>query len=157
LADSIILEWRGRTYTRSDLPPSSPHHGSPAHPYEIPIKGDFDSNSGDLGIVKVAVINEVERVILFPQRGGVYDRRNGILPRPYYFERDATGKRHKAFKVFCAHCGDYQRREAFYPDPTRPNGLRPICKTCISILNHEDYLKRKERAQRMSKIHVQAA
>lgn len=138
------IEWRGKVFHRADIIPE-PHYGHPARPYDISIKGDFGNTSGTLSITKVCVVDEVVRVVMFPPRGGVYDKRNAIPPRPYYFERDATGKRHKVFKVFCGRCGDYQRREAFHKDASRANGLQGMCKTCKSILDHQRYLRGKER------------
>lgn len=133
---SSPLEWRGKVFHRADVIPE-PHHGSPARPYDIPIKGDFDSTSGELGIVKVTVRNEVERIVMFPPRGGVYDKRNAIVQQPHYYRRDETGKKHRVYMVQCIQCGDYQRREAFSADTRKRNGLQSICKTC-----HADNMRR---------------
>jgi len=130
LSEVVPLEWHGKVYHRSDMSPE-PRHSSPARPYDISIKGDFDSTSGELGIVQVAVISDVERIVMFPPRGGVYDpRRVTIAPRPHYYEQDETGIKHRVYKVQCAWCGFYQRRDCFAPDKRKRNGLQSICHEC---------------------------
>jgi hypothetical protein len=147
LAEILIWlnEQTGRRYVRTDKPTQRPREpGSPANPWEISIKGDCSTNTGELGIVKVALVNTTERTVMFPKRGGAYNPKNAVPSRPYYYVRDAeTGRRRREYKVFCGDCGDYQMRDAFYADETRPNGLRWRCKTCESASNHVNYVRRK--------------
>jgi len=144
LSEVVPLEWHGKVYHRSDMSPE-PRHSSPARPYDISIKGDFDSTSGELGIVKVAVISDVERIVMFPPRGGVYNPRQvTIAPRPHYYVRNPeTGHREREYKVQCTACGDYQKREAFSPDPLKRNGLKSQCKTCRAEAERNRYWESK--------------
>lgn len=141
----MTFSWQGKVYQFADYQSEPKRHSSPARPWEISIKGDCNSSSGELGIVKVALINATERAVMYPKRGGVYNPKLvTIQPRPQYV--DEHGEIH--YKVQCSRCGDYQRRDAFYPDPRRPNGLRGYCRTCESAMNHKQYLRRKAQTRK---------
>ena len=127
----------GRKYIRTDQlrHPEPPQIRTVTH--KIPVKGDWGSNSGELGIVQVAVYRDTEIAALMPRRGGVYDRKNiTIQPRPCYHDPDCDPKwyfdpvQQLVYKVECMACGDYQKREAFGPRPAKRNGLQSNCYTC---------------------------
>lgn len=105
-----------------------------ATPTIIPIHCDRNTHSGLLGICKTTLVRSTELEAVYPKRGGVYDRRNAsILPRPHYYERDASGKRVRTFKVQCSQCGFYQRRDAFRRDGRKRNGLASECNSCHAL------------------------
>lgn len=127
-----------------------------ATPTLIPIKGDISTHSGPLGIVKVYQPRSTEldalrkpahsragRYIFEPPTywGPVYDKDGKVI-------KDGSGKvlMGTHYKVWCPSCSNkgeepWQKREAFYPNKSRTNGLQGICKTC-------DNEKRAERRRR---------
>jgi hypothetical protein len=125
-----IVEWRGKTYYRSDVP-VEPRVGSPAQPWHIPIKGQFGKTSGVLGTTKVTLDDSTVRQVVYPQRGGAHDPRNvPVQARPHYYQRDEANRKHRVYMVQCSQCAYYQRREAFSPDSRKVNGLASVCKEC---------------------------
>ena len=147
MAEAVPLEWHGKVYHRSDVSPE-PRHSSPARPYDISIKGDRNTHSGELSIVKVVLVDDVVRQVIFPNRGGVYNPRHiAILARPSYRDTECDPKwwfdeeQMLVYKVWCPECEHYQRRDAFYPNKARSTGLQSCCKTC-------DNIKRVERRRR---------
>lgn len=124
-----------------------------ATPTIIPIHCNPRSHHGPLDICKTTSARTTELEALYPKRGSAWDNRLNIVsfPRPHYYRRNSiTGKRERIDKVFCGHCGDYQVREAFYPDPTRPGGLRGYCRTCESAMNHNQYVRRKAQSRKVA-------
>jgi hypothetical protein len=135
LADNLIWlsEQTGKRYVRTDKATKrEPHVGSPANLWEISIKGNWDSNSGEMGIVKVALENTTERAVMFPKRGGAYNPKHiDIQPRPHYYRTDPeTGEMLFTYMEQCTTCYHYQKREAFGPDKRKRNGLQSSCRTC---------------------------
>lgn len=104
-----------------------------ATPTIIPIHCDRNTHSGLLGICKTTLVRSTELEVVYPKRGGVYDRRNARnQPRPHYYQRNEMGKRIRVYMVLCSQCGFYQRHEAFSPNRHKRNGLQSVCKTCHS-------------------------
>ena len=147
----MTFTWKGVTYRRVDRPPEPPHIGRPAKPYEISIKGDFDSTSGELGIVKVSVFNATEFQVMYPPRGGAYNPRNDrrLYEPPSYYE---NGEKH--YKHWCRMCAEeardpaegWQRRNQFYVDRSRGPGrerLQRLCKKHMKL-----YVERRRQVKR---------
>lgn len=145
MADPLIWlnEQTGKRYVRTDKPARRQREpGSPANPWEISIKGDCSTNTGDLGIVKVALVNTTERTVMFPKRSGVYNPKHiDIKPRPHYYRLDTeTGEMVFTYMEQCTACYHYQKREAFGPDSRKRTGLKSWCKSCCAA----DEWKRRE-------------
>ena len=135
MADNLIWlsEQTSKRYVRTDKPAQRDREpGSPANPWEISIKGDCGTNTGELGIVKVALVNTTERTVMFPKRGGAYNPKHiEVKPRPHYYRLDApTGEMIFTYMEQCSTCWHYQKREAFGPDKRKRNGLQSACRTC---------------------------
>lgn len=136
MSDTLIWlsEQTGKRYVRTDKANRSTlakAANTPTVGHRIPIKGDYDSNSGELGIVKVVVTRDTEIAVLYPKRGGAHDPRNAsIISRPHYYLRDAANKKYRVYKVQCSQCAFYQRRDAFSPDSRKRNGLASVCREC---------------------------
>ena len=98
-----------------------------ATPTRIPVHSDRNQHKGVLGIMDNTRLRSTEFAAIYPPRGGVYARAVRVIePRPFYFDEHGTFQ----YKVYCCHCGDYQRKEAFGPDSRKINGLRSWCRTC---------------------------
>lgn len=103
-----------------------------ATPTIIPVKCDRNSTTL-MGICKTTAARTTELEALYGARGAAYHRSIPVEPRPAY--TDASGS--FQYKVLCAACGEYQRREAFGRDSRKRNGLQSICRTCDSIRKHK--------------------
>ena len=93
----------------------------------IPIKGDWNKTNIH-GIVPVTVCRTTELEALRPRRG-VYNPKD---PDSFKFEPPtylAPDGQIKAM-VWCPQCGEWKRREGFYKDRSRPNGLDGWCRQC---------------------------
>ena len=106
----------------------------------IPIKGDWNKTNIH-GIVPVTVCRTTELDALRPKRRGVYDPHEPdsfIWKPPTYLAPD--GK--ITAMVWCPQCGDWKRRDAFYKNRSRKNGLQSWCR------KHDDTMNERVRAYR---------
>lgn len=103
-----------------------------AAPTIIPIRCDRNSHTGPLGICKTTLVRSTELEVIYRRRSGVYnpmDAHSFIIEPPSYLDR--AGVKH--YMEWCSACVDWHRREAFYPDKTRRNGLRGVCRTADNV------------------------
>jgi len=96
-----------------------------AAPTLIPIKGDISTHSGPLGIVKTYQPRSTEIAALYPARGSHKPQRQYIFEPPTYMDKGTLRA-----MVWCPQCGEWKRRDAFYRNASRPNGLAGWCRQC---------------------------
>jgi hypothetical protein len=100
-----------------------------ATPTIIPYKCDLGSHTGPLGICKTTLVRSTELEAIYTKRGGVYDEKapdSFKFEPPMYLAPDGVMRA----MVWCPECGEWKRREGYYKDKGRANGLDGICRQC---------------------------
>ena len=100
-----------------------------AAPTIIPVHCDIDSHTGPLGICKTTLVRSTELEVIYTKRAGKYNPKEPDSFRfepPMYLAPDGQMRA----MVWCPECADWKRREGYYKDRTRPNGLDGICRQC---------------------------